>query len=72
MLTDLISNLLFVPSEISKENLKKEGISNNVHIGGNIMKHLVLKALDNVRITKPKTEIESCYYFTLHSPYNTD
>ena len=72
VLTDHISSLLFVPSEISKENLKKEGISNNVYIVGDIMKDLVLKAVENGWITKPKTEMDSYYYVTLHRPYNTD
>ena len=72
VLTDHISDLLFVPSEISMENLHKEGITKNVHMVGDIMKDLVLKAIENQWIVKPKTTIESYYYVTLHRPYNTD
>ena len=37
VLTDHISTLLFCPSDISKENLKKEGITNGVHVVGDVM-----------------------------------
>jgi len=72
VLTDHISDLLFVPSEISEGNLKKEGITKNVHLVGDIMKDLVLKAVGNAWIVRPETTFESYYYVTLHRPYNTD
>ena len=37
VLTDHVSNLLFCPSDVSKENLKKEGITNGVHVVGDVM-----------------------------------
>lgn len=37
VLTDHISSLLFCPSNVSKENLTKEGITNSVHVVGDVM-----------------------------------
>ena len=37
VLTDHISTLLFCPSDFSKENLIKEGITNGVHVVGDVM-----------------------------------
>lgn len=71
VLTDHVSDMLFVPSESSKNNLKKEGITNNVYNVGDIMKDLVLKAVDNSWIVEPKTNYKSYYFVTLHRPYNT-
>lgn len=72
VLTDHISNLLFVPSVFSKENLKKEGITNNVHIVGDIMKDLVLKSVRSNWLKQDIGIKEAYYYATLHRPYNTD
>jgi UDP-GlcNAc3NAcA epimerase len=72
ILTDHISDFLFVPSDVSKENLKKEGIENNVFIVGDIMKDLVLKAVENKWIYKPAAMQQAYYYVTIHRPYNTD
>jgi UDP-N-acetylglucosamine 2-epimerase len=37
VLTDRVSHLLFCPSDVSKENLIKEGITNGVHVVGDVM-----------------------------------
>jgi UDP-N-acetylglucosamine 2-epimerase len=37
IITDHLSSLLFVPSQIAKDNLSKEGIKDGVHIVGDIM-----------------------------------
>ena len=37
VLTDHVSSLLFCPSDVSKENLKKEGITAGVHVVGDVM-----------------------------------
>ena len=37
VLTDHIATLLFCPSGISRENLKKEGITNGIHVVGDVM-----------------------------------
>jgi len=72
VLTDHISAFLFVPSEQSFDNLAKEGITQNVYIVGDIMKDLVLKAVDNKWIIRPDIKTDSYYFVTLHRPYNTD
>lgn len=72
VVTDYVSDILFVPSSLSVENLAKEGISRNVHIVGDIMKDLVLNSVKHNWIHIP-TELEGPYYYvTLHRPYNTD
>jgi UDP-GlcNAc3NAcA epimerase len=72
VVTDHVSDLLFVPSEVSTENLAKEGITKNVYEVGDIMKDLVWNAVRNDWIQAPKEQKDSYYYVTLHRPYNTD
>jgi UDP-GlcNAc3NAcA epimerase len=71
ILTDHISDLLFVPSEIARQNLKKEGIINNVSVVGDIMKDLSLMAIAEKWIDKSFAE-RNYNYITLHRPYNVD
>lgn len=71
ILTDHISELLFVPSEVAKNNLLKEGLSNGVHIVGDIMKDLILHCMQNKLVKAPKLD-KDYFYATLHRPYNTD
>ncbi len=71
VITDHISEWLFSPSELSKNNLMKEGITKNVHVIGDIMKDLLLYSLDRKLIVTPKID-EEYYYVTLHRPYNVD
>ena len=71
VLTDHISDLLLVPSDVAVQNLAKEGIRNNVHAVGDIMKDLVIYSIDNNHITARKQQGEY-YYATIHRPYNTD
>ncbi|MBK8622490.1 MAG: UDP-N-acetylglucosamine 2-epimerase [Saprospiraceae bacterium] len=72
ILTDHISDFLFVPSDVSRENLKKEGIVNNAFIVGDIMKDLVQRAVKNNWIHVPEMAQNPYYYVTIHRPYNTD
>lgn len=72
VLTDHISDMLFVPSELSSKNLEKEGIIDNVYIVGDIMKDLVLKAVEKEWLQTPEHLSNTYYYVTLHRPYNTD
>lgn len=71
VLTDHISTLLFTPSEVSVNNLKKEGILKGVHEVGDIMKDLVDYVVANNHIGI-RTETFDYYYVTIHRPYNTD
>lgn len=70
VLTDYLSSLLFVPSEISVKNLDKEGVSDGVHIVGDIMLDTLKMAIK--RIVLSAHQEKPYYYVTLHRPYNTD
>jgi UDP-GlcNAc3NAcA epimerase len=71
VLTDHISDLLLVPSEVATKNLMKEGITKNVHIVGDIMKDLAMMAIEEKWIdTNIRTS--DFNYVTLHRPYNVD
>ena len=71
VLTDHLSSLLFVPSEIAQANLKQEGISKGVQIVGDIMKDIV-NLVQKENIIGNKSFQGDYYYVTLHRPYNTD
>lgn len=70
VLTDQVSDYLFVPSEQSIQNLHKEGILGQVFTVGDIMKDVVLLCTQNTSVKIP--EIKDYYYATIHRPYNTD
>ncbi len=71
VMTDHVSDLLLVPSEMAVRNLEKEGITDGVHVVGDIMKDLVLYCQKNSLLINP--EIDGDYiYVTLHRPYNVD
>lgn len=71
ILTDHISNLLFVTSDIAIQNLKKEGIEDGIFLVGDLMKDLVLSVKKDNLIGK-KMISDAYYYATIHRPYNTD
>ncbi len=71
VLTDHISDLLLVPSDVAVTNLAKEGIVDNVNIVGDIMKDLALMAISEGWISK-KFAKSDYNYITLHRPYNVD
>ncbi len=71
VLTDHVSESLFVPSTIAVDNLQKEGIVNNVFNVGDIMKDLIYYIKENDLINDKKIE-GNYYYVTIHRPYNTD
>ena len=71
VLTDHISDYLFVPSEVAVNNLAKEGIQENVVVVGDIMKDLMHYCLEKGLEIAPDLNQEY-YYATLHRPYNTD
>lgn len=70
-ITDLLSQILLVPTYSSKENLLKENISKNIAVTGDIMKDLIIKAR-NEDFCKSPLEVGSYIYLTLHRPYNVD
>lgn len=72
VLTDHMSDILFVPGVLSENNLAKEGITKQVYVVGDIMKDLVLQAVENQWIKRQAGQEGRYYYATLHRPYNTD
>jgi UDP-N-acetylglucosamine 2-epimerase len=77
VVTDHLSTWLFAPSEVSRANLEREGITSGVHIVGDIM-------LDAVHLFREHAAAKSgfpqslgfgpdCYYLcTIHRAENTD
>lgn len=78
VLTDHISNILFAPTRVSRENLLKEGISSRkIHVTGNTIVDAVLQntALENRNNVIPMSErLERNRYLlvTLHRQENVD
>lgn len=71
LLTDHISSLFFVPTEKAINDLKKEGITENVYNVGDIMKDVLDYITENTILTNPFPQFQY-YYATVHRPYNTD
>lgn len=72
IMTDHISSLLFAPTKVAVENLKKEGIENGVHRSGDIMFDMTLLAQsEKIAAANPYPNMEY-YLCTMHRPYNVD
>jgi UDP-GlcNAc3NAcA epimerase len=71
ILVDHLSGLLFVSSDQSVEQLKKEGIYSNVFNCGDIMKDLIFAIIEKGLLHR-KAMPTDIIYCTLHRPYNTD
>jgi UDP-GlcNAc3NAcA epimerase len=72
VLTDHISQKLFVTSEVGIQNLRGEGIDDRkIFLVGDIMKDLV-QELSQGGYLKPVSIETPYYYATIHRPYNTD
>lgn len=67
MLTDRLSDLLFVTMEEGVENLAKEGMTENVHLVGNLMIDTLAKFAEGA-----PTSNEEFYFATLHRAENID
>ena len=77
VVTDHVSELLFIPSQVGLQNLKREGVTSGLHVVGDIM-------VDAVQYFLPKAQFKSeqlakmqltpgaYYYATIHRPHNTD
>jgi len=77
IITDHLSDFLFCPTKQSIVNLKKEGITKNVYLVGDIMKEMVLKfcsrALRQSQILKSLCLTSHNYYLaTIHRAENVD
>ncbi|WP_316790875.1 non-hydrolyzing UDP-N-acetylglucosamine 2-epimerase [Pedobacter frigoris] len=71
ILTDHVSDMLFIPSEAAEANLSNEGITKGVYVIGDIMKDLVKQVKEKGLIRSSPCD-DPYYYVTLHRPYNTD
>ncbi len=77
IISDHVSNFLFVPTLKAKENLSREGIKDRVYVTGDIMVDSVLsnkkRAVQRSGILKDlELEGSEFYLCTLHRPYNVD
>jgi UDP-N-acetylglucosamine 2-epimerase (non-hydrolysing) len=76
VLTDHLSDLLFCPTNTSIKNLEKEGITEGVHLVGDVMYDLALKyrSIAEERKAHKKFGLRSREYIlvTVHRPSNTD
>jgi len=77
VLTDRVSSLLFCPTKISYENLKREGYKNNVVFTGDVMLDMLLEAKNLAEkrskiLDKLKIYPNKYFYATLHRPHNVD
>jgi len=70
ILTDHVSDFLFLTSSKPLQNLRDEGIVNGIHIVGDLMKDIILYS-QKIDVLKPPFEKEYIYV-TLHRPYNVD
>ena len=75
VLTDRISDYLFAPSKLGIENLKKEGIFNNVYFTGDVMYDVFLKMkpkFDYSIIDELKLKTNEYIMMTMHRDFNVD
>ncbi|NLZ83805.1 MAG: UDP-N-acetylglucosamine 2-epimerase (non-hydrolyzing) [Clostridiales bacterium] len=85
ILTDRISNILFCPTEVAVDNLKKENITEGVHLVGDVMCDAVLyysKEMDGQSVYEYMSQLkglfgqvnvpERWYLATIHRAENTD
>lgn len=71
IMTDHISDILFAPTDLAVENLKKEGLAERIVRTGDIMYDMLKIATESEAIGP--AAIEGVYYLvTIHRPYNTD
>ena len=75
--TDHYSEILFCPSSVAVNNLKKEGLTKNVFLVGDVMKDAVLRNFGKIdlRTIRKKYKLkddEKYHFLTLHRQENTD
>lgn len=75
VLTDRISSYLFAPSKLGIENLKNEGITNNVYFTGDVMYDIFLKMkpkFDYSMMEKLNLKKDEYVMMTMHRDFNVD
>jgi len=75
--TDHVSDLLFAPTTLAMDNLKREGLEKRSYFSGDVMYDMILKGLELAKekssiIEKLSLEPKAYYLATLHRPYNVD
>lgn len=72
IIVDNISNLLLAPTKVAVENLKKEGITKNVFLVGDVMYDIFLRTSPDYSVLR-ENKIKGEYFFaTIHRQENTD
>lgn len=77
VVTDVLSDLLFVPTQVAQDNLNREGITSGIHIVGDVM---VDALITYTKIAEQKSHIldelsleqEKFLLMTIHRPSNAD
>ncbi|MCH8568346.1 MAG: UDP-N-acetylglucosamine 2-epimerase (non-hydrolyzing) [Balneolales bacterium] len=74
VLTDHLSSLLFCSSDTGEKQLAKEGITEGVHVTGDVMYDAVRLFSSQVKSSSSSSDFddENYWLFTLHRPANTD
>ena len=76
VITDHISNLLFVTEESGPKNLKKEGIKKNVYFVGNVMIDSLFNCLDRAKqkdtLQRLGLQEKKFIFWTMHRPETVD
>jgi UDP-GlcNAc3NAcA epimerase len=76
ILSDRISNLLLCPTQLAVDNLAKEGISEGVHLVGDVMFDAVrvyaAEAVEKYPLEGVVGQVDNYVLFTLHRAENTD
>lgn len=77
VVTDHVSDHLYCPSDVSRQNLAAEGITRGVHVVGDVMYDVLLREVDRIGPANPVAERLGCadggyVLATIHRPGNTD
>ncbi len=75
IVTDHLSDILFVPSEEGVRNLLKEGLENKMYHVDDIMTDIhffAKKKISDFNLEKFEVDSSKYYLMTIHRPYNTD
>lgn len=73
IVTDHISEMLLCPSKLAVKNLKKEGLTRNVYVTGDVMYDIFLDVTPDLSILKRlKLKSQKYYFATIHRQENTE
>lgn len=77
VVTDVLSDLLFVPTQVAVDNLKQEGLTRGVHVVGDVMvdsliKYTALAETKSDVLERLSVNSDGYVLMTIHRPSNTD